>query len=192
MNFLKNESIKVIKNFLSITNQNNLEQLLFDNYFPWYTSTDYTAPNIYKNKNILDYSQFVHVFYSFRNNTSNIESTFTNVINENLINHIGKYFNLSELNIMRIKANLQTQHKKSNKNTFNNPHKDSKLNHISAIYYVHNTDGDTYFFNDNLKIIKKVKPEKGSIVFFKGNILHAGGHPIKNEKRVIINCNFLI
>jgi hypothetical protein len=193
MNFLQNEDIKVIENFLPKTNQKILEETLFGKYFPWYKSID-TASKLenFKSKNIFDYSQFVHVFYSFRNNVSKIESDFVEIINTNLLNQIGKYFKLNDLNIMRIKANLQLHHKKTTKNSFNNPHTDNKLNHISAIYYVNDSDGDTYFFDNRYKIIKKVTPKKGKIVIFRGDIIHAGGHPFNFETRAVINCNFLI
>ena len=64
MNFLQNEDIEVIENFLPKKNQKILEETLFGKYFPWYKSID-TAPKLedFKSKNIFDYSQFVHVFY---------------------------------------------------------------------------------------------------------------------------------
>jgi len=193
MNFLQNEIIKVIDNFLPIENQNIIENTLFDNYFPWYRgATTSVEHSTFKSKNIFDYPQMCHVFYAFRNKISTVESDFADIINKNLLNEICNYFNLSELKVMRVKANLQHQHKKSTKNTFNNPHTDSSINHISGIYYVNDSDGPTYFFDEKFKIFNKVNPKKGRMVFFKGDILHSGGHPIKNEVRAVINCNFPI
>ena len=60
------------------------------------------------------------------------------------------------------------------------------------IYYVTDTDGDTYFYNDKegKDVIKQVSPKKGRMVFFEGNIWHSGSNTTKNL-RIILNFNFL-
>ena len=59
---------------------------------------------------------------------------------------------------------------------------------ISMIYYVHDTDGDTVFYDDNCKkIIKKVSPKKGRAVIFDSLIFHSYMRPVKSDKRVVIN-----
>jgi hypothetical protein len=65
-------------------------------------------------------------------------------------------------------------------------------NHYSMIYYVTDTDGDTYFYNDKegKDVIKQVSPKKGRMVFFEGNIWHSGSNTTKNL-RIILNFNFL-
>ena len=60
----------------------------------------------------------------------------------------------------------------------------------SLIYYVNDSDGDTIFFNDNLKEIKRVNPKKGKAVLFDSNILHCGSNPINTLNRVVINFIF--
>ena len=56
------------------------------------------------------------------------------------------------------------------------------------IYYVHDTDGDTVFYDDECKkITKKVKPKKGRVVIFDSLIFHSYMRPVKSDKRVVIN-----
>ena len=65
-------------------------------------------------------------------------------------------------------------------------HKNKKA--ISIIYYVHDTDGDTVFYDKECKkIIKKITPKKGRAVIFDSLIFHSFMRPIKSEKRVVIN-----
>jgi hypothetical protein len=73
------------------------------------------------------------------------------------------------------------------------PHKDLPYDHLTMIYYVTDTDGDTYFYNDKegKNIIDKISPKKGRIVFFNGNTFHSGSSPTQNL-RIILNYNFLI
>ena len=76
------------------------------------------------------------------------------------------------------------------------PHQDIRPNDdyfknkkfISIIYYVHDTDGDTVFYNKECKkIIKKVTPKKGRAVIFDSLIFHSYMRPVKSDKRVVIN-----
>ena len=61
--------------------------------------------------------------------------------------------------------------------------------HLAAIYYVNDSDGFTFLFDDDNNIIEKIMPKKGSLLLFNGNKKHASGHPIKSLKRCVINFN---
>jgi len=61
---------------------------------------------------------------------------------------------------------------------------------LSAIYYVNDANGPTYFFRDDGTILTKVEPKKGRLVAFDGTIKHGGGIPT-NGYRCIINYNFI-
>lgn len=112
-------------------------------------------------------------------------------------------------NLLRIKINLQTKAPKIAQNRYNFPHIDVNGPDIEDIttflYYVNDSDGDTYFFKekidevkghpkklDNLTVIKKISPKKGRLVMFKGDILHAGSHPVDSNERVVINYNIIL
>lgn len=108
--------------------------------------------------------------------------------------------------ISRCKVNLQTRALEKDKNKFNHPHVDVKPDddkqRFTAIYYVNDSDGHTYFFNedhifaeklenlDKLTLIEKVSPKAGRLVVFPHNLVHAGSHPIESDHRIVINYNF--
>ena len=77
------------------------------------------------------------------------------------------------------------------------PHTDLKLEdgglipHLVCLYYVDDSDGPTYFYDDDLNLIKEISPQKGLAVIFDGDILHAGSNPIMHPFRFAININFL-
>ena len=110
------------------------------------------------------------------------------MIVENLLKNFEKKIN-KKFNTLRIKTNLIFESKDYTKKTFGIPHIDSNQNHYVLIYYVNTCDGDTLLFNEQEKIIKKISPKKGRFLFFKGNTLHANGHPVKSNFRCVINFN---
>jgi hypothetical protein len=77
------------------------------------------------------------------------------------------------------------------------PHTDLKLEdgglipHLVCLYYVNDSDGPTYFYDDDLNVIEEIHPRKGTAVIFDGDILHAGSNPITTPFRFAININFL-
>lgn len=75
-------------------------------------------------------------------------------------------------------------------NSHHGPHVDDDHPHNVILYYVNDSDGDTYFFNNQRKVIKRVTPRKNRMVVFDGDILHASSYPIKSSIRITLNLNF--
>ena len=84
------------------------------------------------------------------------------------------------------------------------PHCDQAVPHTVVLFYVTDTDGDTYFFDhedkmdplgysydgeDEYKIIDRVTPKKNMMVVFDGLTTHASSYPTKGQ-RITINYNF--
>jgi hypothetical protein len=97
---------------------------------------------------------------------------------------------IEQTRIGRIKANFQTQCNFSHEEFFNTPHIDRTDPHTVAIYYVNDSDGDTYIFDTDGSIIKSIAPKRGRFLVFDGSLFHAGRHPIDANKRILINFNF--
>ena len=83
-------------------------------------------------------------------------------------------------------------------NYYSVPHVDDAGDHLTLIYYVNDSDGDTVIFEDvfeqNLDYKKKtiaqrVSPKKGRAVLFNGLRYHAGTVP-QHSNRMLINFNF--
>jgi len=71
----------------------------------------------------------------------------------------------------------------------NNPHIDFNVPHTTALYYLNDSDGDTFFFGNDGSIINRVTPKKGRAVVFNGSIKHASSVPTK-DPRIVLNLNF--
>ncbi len=85
---------------------------------------------------------------------------------------------------------------------YDNIHVDVGYEHLVCLYYVNDSDGDTFLFDRTTKdgpmpkdtkpnIVKRVSPKKGRVVLFNGNRYHSSSGPTK-DVRVIINFNVKI
>ena len=92
-----------------------------------------------------------------------------------------------EYAIYRLMTNIQTIRPKW---TMNAPHPDTRLDKfITVLYYVNDSDGDTFFFKGD-ECISRSKPIKGTAAMYPSNTWHAGSTPVEHETRVVINMVF--
>lgn len=147
------------------------------------------------------------ISYGENSNTTNIVNGYNRVLNKGAIQYwlyqylIFKSFekiNFDIKKILRIRKRL----------TFPNtslydipyqPHVDYNFEHLSMIYYVNESDGCTFIYNEqfnmkdknspeNYSILKKVNPQRGKIVIFNGKNYHASSLSSR-KNRIILNIN---
>ena len=186
------DDILVIDDVVSKDKQDQIENLLINNPdFPWYFIKDVTSANI--SAEIKNYG-FTHIFKSEKGEVnSSVYDVFEEVAKEacSKIN-----FNISD-----IKKCRSFLHTPKDDKSYNEPHIDLLYEHLVFLYYVNDTDGETYLFDDvykneksfenlNLKINKKVMPKKGRGLFFNGNRFHASSYPSKTI-RCIVNFDLI-
>ncbi len=100
--------------------------------------------------------------------------------------------------MMRCKMNILWQKESFPENHWNVVHQDSDIESVSILYYVNESDGDTFLFNEfyekgklpNLTLAKRVSPKKNRVVLFDGRRYHAGSNPRHNRERIVINFVF--
>jgi len=170
---LKIKKIKIKKKLAD-----KIEKLLTSDYFGWY----YNHTTALKDEDIEpDTFQFTHKFYDDIYNTASYY--YQNVL------ELFHAANIKYERFSRIKSNFLVPSIKGIKH--NHIHADQKKNGVkSFLYYVNDSDGDTIFFDNNKKEIKRFTPKKGTGLLFDSNILHAGSNPVKYDKRIVINFIF--
>lgn len=183
--------IQIFDNLLDEKEKNHIENFLRDNKFSWFLSgghRHYTIDKETYDKNSSDdRGEFIllcHVFYldTVRNSQNYLLSDF---IFDRFLQRTDTKFS----KLWRSKANLQL--KCNNGKLHTTPHTDRSEEHKVLIYYANDTDGDTFFFNNDLEIIERVSSKKGRFVLFDGDILHAAGFNVQTEIRLNINFNFI-
>ena len=202
-------TIRLYDNSIDSISVDLLEKSLYSCATPWYIpemglTTSYD-PNIddkiKKNSNIVDSVQFVHRISVYGKTGSNLHPMITGVIGKWFANHFPPG-NENVISITRIKANLMPLQNISKKDEFYNlPHIDPSFvnpklkdhRNVVFLYYVNDSDGDTFFFGDKIgkNIEKRVSPKKGRLVVFDGNHYHASSPPQNEKSRCVINANIL-
>jgi len=182
--------IKIFDNFLSKSYHQELMSLMNGSDFDWYFNSNISYTNQDRNK--LQEFGFTHTFWD----SNGIRNTNVALFWKPGLLQIMDAINSSI--IIRSRADMTTNVPKS---FFHDPHVDYCFPHLSVVYYVNDSDGDTILYdkkhNDekasiptNLKIKKRVSPKANRFVAFEGNIVHTGCSPVKHKNRIIINSNF--
>ena len=91
-------------------------------------------------------------------------------------------------NILRVKANLLTKGVYTDEDLSKSIHIDSYDDrHMSLIYYVIDSDGDTVILDDCGVICESVSPIKSNLCWFKSTTKHRATPPKLNKRRIVIN-----
>lgn len=193
--------ILIKDNFIPKAYQDTLEKLMLGYYFPWFFTPDtirkrsYDINSAWTDKNTVDCPRFSHEVLTEGEATSNFWPEFRTMLYQTI-----STFDM-ELEAVNCKANLNHPIKGLLDTQYCPPHKDSlDPNYIVGIYYVNDADGDTLFFEepalggveitDELKIIKRVAPKKGTFVLFPSSAIHAATPPHTAQTRCVINFGF--
>jgi len=192
---LQGKSHLILDDFIPESFSNKIKSDLMNPYFPWYLSrTLLTVKNhefeLAKKdyNNIQEYLAFIHVFFD-NDGGNTIRNSDTAPLVEDLFRAILHKLDLDSGEILRCKANFQTQHRNKINGSYNTPHIDNEVPHYAGVYYVNDSDGDTFLF-EGKEEIARISPKQGRIVIFNGLTLHAGSHPFENDFRMVINYNF--
>lgn len=211
--------LKEVDNFFPVEIQNQIYSALRDKSFPWYFSP---APDLSKSvalKTLCDNDNNIKLHFGFTNmlfrrtiKECDIMINDTN-LTDLFINYTEKTFNLKVNLPIRILASLSLPDSNYNTDDYLLPHVDFFVKHKTLIYYVNDSDGDTFIFkeicrarditrksnleklleiDDNFSkktILSRVTPAQGKAVLFNGTNYHSGSIPRQNL-RYVINFNF--
>ena len=113
-----------------------------------------------------------------------------------IFDNVLKLENAQEVFIERIKLNTLFKDEVLTENMFNVPHTDNiDPDFKTFLYYVNDSDGDTYFFNNfsidqppfDLTLSRSFSPKKAKGILFSSNQFHASSNPNCNLRRLVIN-----
>jgi hypothetical protein len=181
--------LNIIDNFIKPHIQDSIEEFFLSQSFPYYYNKEPivldNSNNYLIDDNTLNTPQFIHMFVSdYKVNSPYYNSILP--ISNKLIDTVDV-----DCDIIRCKLNMNLidsrfEHK------YHTPHVDNPWeDQITAIYYVNDSDGDTYFFDNTGKITERFTPKKGRLIWWKGRIYHAKSSPIKKINRLVLNFNLL-
>jgi hypothetical protein len=100
-------------------------------------------------------------------------------------------FGLDPMDLFRLRIGLQLPLLNTSHVRHHNPHTDYPDPHMTVLLYLCDTDGDTFFFDDDGDIIKRVTPKLGRAVVFNGQQMHSSSSPSFGT-RLAANFNYFI
>jgi hypothetical protein len=191
--------IQVFDNIIPLTAQQRLIDLVNERHFRWYyrKSVSYQSPsNVPAFFTNMDTSGYACPAYI--KNAIEVQELmpYAQQIFDNMYDLTGIKVN----DLIRVTFNLLYQHpsKEFTKDTWNSAHTDQQHDHKVLLYYVDNSDGDTFIFNeragetfDKFTVNQRITPKRGSAVLFDGTQYHASSNPLNSFKRYTINFNFV-
>ena len=185
----------VIQNFLTQESQDSIEETMHSNKFPWFLLSNMSGKEFIDPKVTITLG-FFHVFIredlddSGTANNSPYANTFTDLLDE-----VAKKYGFEVETILRIRARMTLREPGHTEDKYCAPHTDfinQKDKYYSLVYYVNDSDGDTYLFNDDGSVKFRSTPIKGNMFLFDGDTVHAGNCPINSPYRTIVNYDFTI
>jgi hypothetical protein len=190
------EDYIIIDDFITKSYQDGIEHN--SKRLKWsYIDRTYTGESgqaVFIDQNVIDSPQMVSLLYGEPNDNT-INFSYINPLLHTVEDTIGSKIS----SMIRVKYNLLLQNPKFNKSNYNVPHLDMFGEHLTALYYVNDSDGDTILFNekyneggkpDKLTIRARIAPKKGRMLIFKSDIWHASSNPILSKDRIVINTIF--
>ena len=205
------EDIVEIEDFIPPRYQQHLKETVLDSKFPWYFNRDITSPLWFWKENHLNdstlevedssFTGFMHILWGREGKESDFYDIFVP-----LLYSMEEKINMSIKDLIQLRLGLFTLNK--NRQPYHVPHVDYQNDGLkyTAIYYLNDSDGDTFFFNEfldpNIKrfingydpslftVAKSVKPKQGKLVLFDGRRYHASSYPESTPERMVLNINF--
>lgn len=195
------DEILEIENIIPKDYQNHIENLMMGSNFPWiYNPTLVSGDSIFQGQED-NIAGFNHFFYEEGKATSNFFDLIYPLV-LSITSKADTRFNM----LMRMRANLTLSNKRSTL-LHHMPHIDSFSPHWNAIYYVNDSDGDTFIFNEtndnyssgeddilrikesNFTVKHRCTPKKGKILIFTGKYYHTSSFCRDSQHRCVINMN---
>ena len=176
--------MKIYSKVLSKREQHKLEKICLDVNFPWFYLHD-TAFSPTKSKRLKSQQDsFSHLLY--RRYDKPARSAFLHLF-QPYLKTISHKINLDYEKIIRVRLGMY--YPRPHAPAHNNPHVDDQRDHMTVIYYVNQSTGNTFLFSEKPPI--QITPQQGKLVIFKGHVRHASSDP-KDKLRITLNINYAI
>lgn len=189
---------QVVSDVLPVQYADAIEQDLQQSDFPWYYLDDVTNNRYGKNYG------FTNLLYNNGHILNDYYKFFKPAIFQ-----IAESVNVTIQNILRVRIGFLLPTALGN--LPNTPHVDFYWPHLTACYYVNDSDGDTIIYDKTIDQVGseyndatvknfvesskfnpmlKCEPEKNKVLVFDGKQFHSSSNPSKN-KRLVITINWI-
>lgn len=192
------DTYKVINDVISKNSQNRLYSVLTARDFIWHIMRDsayasgINTPEFWNMISTIGYSRTV--FAGGQIYEKDIMPWCLNILDSTLEKAGIEMDELHRIQINLLYRNTDPAYKEG---MWTTAHVDEDKDHTVLLYYVNDSDGDTFLFNEKrgedfnkFTEMARVTPSAGSALLFNGQYFHSASNPINSIKRLAINFNF--
>lgn len=176
-----NVNIDATKNFYEEINQNN---------FPWFIGNSVDLSDTVRSTNVFINPEEHNIGQKVFVHMAIVDGKPNSGMHERVAEYIQNFCASNGIEydyIIRAQFNCVLQ---TSCNLPSLPHIDNdKIEHGVLLFYLHDTDGDTVFYDSEGKRELVVSPKEGRAVAFDGSHVHSGGTPNINPVRMVLNVN---
>ena len=192
------KEIYVIDDFIDAEYQKDIKNILMGDYqyrekdFPWYYTEDVTGagdPDS-QHRTALGHD---YVVMDDEDNPIGERISIFHYLFLPMLKNVCREMKIKNINVLQGRSFLQFPLNLKDR-TVDTPHIDLlRREHLVALYYVCDSDGDTIIYNEREKlgtytIKQKVTPKQGRMVLFDGSLYHTAEQPLNNV-RCVVNYN---
>jgi len=188
--------ITVIDDFLPKDVFENMQTFMQSPEFPWYYLSHVSRPaGSFIPAGAVETFGWHHNFYS---KLDNVKSYSLDGVLP-LLQKLEEYEDF-KIEFIRVRAGMKTYKKGFTADNYNVPHVDYHFPHKSVVFYMNETDGDTFIFDKvfnefpepiDFGIKERVSPKPNRLLILDGLCYHTASNPINSDNRIIININYV-
>ena len=181
----KRVRLEVVDNALGGSLFDLIKNAVESNNFPWFFIENSAYPG---DKELIAPSPLLYAFSHLVLKRGEICSNYHDMTISvaSVLKDLFRESGLQNYDIIRLRWGMTTS---INKVWKNEPHIDMKEKHKVILFYLNDSDGDTYFYDKDHNIIDSVTPKENRAVLFDGSILHSSSKPVEFAKRIVLNIN---
>ena len=181
----KRVRLEVVDNALGGSLFDLIKNAVESNNFPWFFIENSAYPG---DKELIAQSPLLYAFSHLVLKRGEICSNYHDMTISvaSVLKDLFRESDLQNYDIIRLRWGMTTS---INKVWKNEPHIDMKEKHKVILFYLNDSDGDTYFYDKDHNIIDSVTPKENRAVLFDGSILHSSSKPVEFAKRIVLNIN---
>ena len=179
--------MKVIDNVIPHVMEDQLHSMCTSKDFAWSYLEDVTWGDQAGNYTKTSYPSFAHVALMDSKPPAATPNTISMI--SSMLLCVSDKAELNPNNLHRVRFGMYLPI--ANAPLHNNIHIDMFEPHTVCLYYVNDTDGDTFFFDKDKNIVERLTPKKGRMVVFDGLTFHASSMPSKGH-RITLNMDYVV
>jgi hypothetical protein len=177
--------IKIIDNLIPKSYLKDLQSHFLDNKCEWYFNNNLTDDESHNSLGSIGFGMRLHWNGYF---LSNFVGTVTRGLVFSAQESVEEFIEQPQ-QIVRVRADMTMYNPTNHRHEL---HTDFSEEHMTAIFYMNTSDGNTLLFDrDGKELIHEVEPIENRLVIFDGLMQHTGHSPSKHKSRVLINMNFM-